>query len=318
MRRIFITLAAAFSLGTAAVSAELANGIKAIVHDSVITYEDVESLTAQTADVLARQFRSKPDELEKKINEVRSENLEKLMDRQLILHEFKTAGYSLPESVIDDAVHDRIKSRFGDRMTLTKTLQAQGMTYEKYRQQVREQYIIEALRNKNISSEILISPYKVEQFYEAHKEDFKVEDAVKLRMIVLNKVKGENEPQARKLAEEILVKLKEGASFAEMATVYSQGSQRNQGGDWGWVERSVLRKELADAAFALKPGERSGVIETPEACYLMLVEEVKTAHYKSLPEVREQIERNLLLEERNRLERQWVDRMKKKTFVRYF
>ena len=57
-----------------------------------------------------------------------------------------------------------------------------------------------------------------------------------------------------------------------MASVYSQGSQHNQGGDWGWVERSVFRKELADVAFTLKPGQVSDVIDTPQACYLMLVE----------------------------------------------
>ena len=58
-----------------------------------------------------------------------------------------------------------------------------------------------------------------------------------------------------------------------MASVYSEGSQKSQGGDWGWVERSVLRKDLADAAFALKPGQVSDVIDTPESVYLMLVED---------------------------------------------
>ena len=55
-------------------------------------------------------------------------------------------------------------------------------------------------------------------------------------MIVL-KCSGESEvAQTEKLAEEILTKLKEGATFAEMATIYSEGSQRNQGGDLGWWE----------------------------------------------------------------------------------
>ncbi|HWH71021.1 MAG TPA: peptidylprolyl isomerase [Candidatus Sulfotelmatobacter sp.] len=311
-------LAGLIVAGAFQVRAELANGIKAIVHDSVITYEDVESLTGQTADVLARQYRNQPQTFEKKMNDMREENLQKLMDRQLILHEFKTAGYTLPESVIDDVVQERIRSRFGDRVTLTKTLQAQGMTYEKFREQVREQFIVEALRSKNISSEIIISPHKVEAYYLAHRDGFKVEEEVKLRMIVLNKGSETNAPTVRKLADEILCKLKEGAAFAEMATIYSQGSQRNQGGDWGWVEKSVLRKELADVAFGLKPGELSGIIETPESYYLMRVEDARTAHFRSLGEVRDQIERNLLLEERNRLEKQWIERLKKKTFVRYF
>ena len=103
-----------------------------------------------------------------------------------------------------------------------------------------------------------------------------------------------------------------------MASIYSQGSQRGQGGDWGWVERSVLRKELAEVAFSLKPGERSSVIETPQACYIMLVEETKPAHVKPLNEIREEIEKSLLVAERSRLAAQYIDKLKQKTFIRYF
>jgi parvulin-like peptidyl-prolyl isomerase len=320
MKAVCAILVGAVALGGSVVRAraELVNAIEAVVHDSVITRDEVEILNEQTLDVLGRQFRSQPEVFQKKMIEMRRENLDKLTDRQLILHDFKTAGYSLPESVIDELVQERIKSRYGDRMKLIKTLEAEGMTYEKFRQQVRENFIVEALRSKNIAQEIIISPHKVEVYYLAHRDDFKVEDEVKLRMIVLNKSGGTNSPQTTKLAEEILAKIKEGASFEEMAKLYSQGSQRSQGGEWDWVERSVLRKELADVAFSLKPGERSGVIETPEACYLMLVEDTRLAHARPLTEVRAQIEKTLLLAEQKRLEKQWIDRLRKKTFVRYF
>ena len=86
----------------------------------------------------------------------------------------------------------------------------------------------------------------------------------------------------------------------------------------GWVERSVLRKELAEVAFMLKPGQRSGVIETDDFCYLLQLEDVRPAHFKPLSEVREQIERNLQIEERARIEKQWLDKLRKKTFVRYY
>jgi peptidyl-prolyl cis-trans isomerase SurA len=313
-----ISITAAMVAVAVNVQAELANGIKAVVHDSVITYLDVEDLTAQTAEVLRRQYRTQPEEFAKKMDEARGENLEKLLSRELILQDFKTAGYNLPESVIEELVQERIHAKYGDRATLTKTLQAEGITYEKFRQQVREQFIVEALRQKNISAEIIISPHKIETYYLAHSDDFKVEDEVKLRMIVLEKSSDPGAASAKGLAQEILGKLKEGATFAEMATIHSSGSKAKQGGDWGWVERSVLRKELADIAFTLKAGELSGVIETPEACYLMLVEDTRSSHTKSLGEMREQIEKNLLLEERNRLEKQWIDKLKKKTFFRYF
>lgn len=295
---------------------QLADGIKVIVHDSLVTYQQVEEYTAPLIDDLRRQYRNDPQGFQKRLYQVLDENTEVLVQREMILHEFETAGYNLPESVIDDYVQQRIRSRYGNRATLTKTLQAEGITFEKWRKQIRDQFIVEQMRLKNVSDAVMISPHKIEVYYVNHTNDFKVEEQVKLRMIVLNKSSTEPD-QARKLAEEILGKLNEGASFAEMASVYSD-SRRSQSGAWDWVERTVLRKDLADAAFSLDRGERSGVIEASEACYLMLVEDKRPAHIKPLNDVREDIEKILLARERDRLQKQWNDRLKKKTFVRYF
>jgi hypothetical protein len=187
-------------------------------------------------------------------------------------------------------------------------------------------------------------------------------------MIVL-RCPGDSEvAKTEKLAEDILTKLKEGATFAEMATIHSEGSQRNQGGDLGWWEPSRLNKSLADTAASLQAGQHSGVMsrsagddywvcqysngvatvgrhyvadttlkkETmveerriedasavtnlppPMEFYLMLVEDKRPERFKPLTEVRGQIEKDLLAQERNRLEKQWVDRLKKKTFWRVF
>ncbi len=298
--------------------AGLVDGIQAVVHDAVITYNEVSTLNQQTAESLFRLYGNQPDVLEAKMNQTRVDNLETLVDWQLILPEFKTAGYSLPESVLDDLVQERIRSRYRDRVTLTKTLQEQGLTYEDFRKHVREQFIVEQLRLKNISQEIIISPHKVEAYYAAHRDDYKVEDQVKLRMIVLDHGAGTDPVQRRKLAEEILGQLGEGASFAQMASVYSQEARRSQGGEWPWEDKSALRKELSAVAFTLKPGQRSGVIETPEACYIMEVEDARTARVKPLGEVRDQIEKELLTGEKDRLEKQWIEKLKKKTFIRTF
>ena len=157
----------------------------------------------------------------------------------------------------------------------------------------------------------------METYYLAHQDDFKVEDEIKLRMIVLNKTSADD-TNTVKLAREIRAQIKAGAAFADMATVYSQDAQRSQGGDQGWIERSVPRKELADAAFALQPGQVSDVIETPDTCYLLLVEQKRPAHVKPLNEVRDEIEKNLRAQEQARLEKQWIDHLKAKTFILYF
>jgi parvulin-like peptidyl-prolyl isomerase len=305
-----------FVVSALSAQAELANAIRAIVNDSVITFHEVESLNQQTADLVVRKYSNSRSLLETKLTEMQNENLDKLVEQQLILREFKTAGYSLPESVIDDLVQETIKADFNDRATLTKTLEARGMSYEKFRQQIRERFIVEQLRLKNISQEIIISPHKIEKYYVDHREEFKEEDQVKLRRITLNKSSDPKDPNATKMAEEILQRLKDGASFAELASMYSKGSAESREGVWYY--RTALRRELAEAAFALNPGQYSGVIETPGECYLLIVDEVNKSHYKPLTEVRTVIEKNLRLEERNRLEKQWIDRLKKKTFVQYF
>ena len=68
----------------------------------------------------------------------------------------------------------------------------------------------------------------------------------------------------------------------------------------------------------LKKGEFSDVVDTANACYVILLEESHPSHVKALSEVRTDIEKDLLSQERARLEKQWIERLKKKTFFRYF
>lgn len=314
----FIATFCAALLAQAAPAPEsrMINGIAAVVFDAVITQEDIVRQVAQLEDTLRARYATKPDVLEQKLKELWQERLEELVERQMILYEFKKAGYSFPESMIDDKIKELIRERFGDRLALTKTLQKEGTTYESFRTQFRDQWIVEQMRLKNISSEILISPYKIEKYYQAHKDEYKVGDQVKLRMIYLDKSK--HGATTRKLADEILGKLKEGASFADMASVYSDSAQRREGGDYGWRERSFLRDDLANAAFALKPGERSEVLETKDDCHIMMVEEAKPAYTRPISEVRAEVEKTLKQQEQARLHKNWMDKLKAKSFVLYY
>jgi peptidyl-prolyl cis-trans isomerase SurA len=357
---------------------ELVNGINAVVHDSVVTLGEVDIMTLPAQEVLVRQYRSQPEVYLKKLSDARSDSLEQLLERQLILCDFKATFNQADRQAIidkeinkevDQEVEAEIRARYsGNRMTLIQTLQAQGITLERHRQQIRDRIIISWLRQKNISSELIVSPHRVEVYYQAHREEFKVQEEVKLRMIVL-KSPGDNEAsRTEQLTEDILTKLKEGATFTEMATIHSEGSQRGQGGDLGWQEVARLSKHLGDTAASLQAGQHSGVLSRstgddywvlqydkgaptlgrhyvadttlkkenmveerrfenssavtnlppPMEFFLMLVEDKHPQRFKTLVEVREQIEKDLLAQERTRVEKQWVDKLKKKTFVRVF
>jgi parvulin-like peptidyl-prolyl isomerase len=315
--RVSSLIGLGLGLSVAAAPGQVINGIKALVSDAVITEYEVRQATVPAADLLFRQYRNDTATLNQKYAAALNDNLNQLMERQLILHEYTQAGYNLPESIIDETIQSRIRERWGDRRTLTKSLQAEGRTYESYRRQMRDQIVIDAMRSQFLGKDPFISPRQIEAYYEENLKDYALEEQVRLSMIVLNKTGGTNDP-APALAQELLEKIRQGESFGDLAATYSEGSQRAQRGDWGWVDRSVLREDLADVAFRLKPGEVSEVIDTEQACYIMRVEEVKAQHYKPLREVQGDIERTLQAQRRNERQTGWVDRLKRKTFIRYF
>src|ERR1051325_1517349 len=185
MKSIFKVLGAAFLACALNAKGQLVDGIKVVVDDSLVTHVDVDldMLGRGAVDSLQRQYSREPDIFQKKLSEAEGDSLQRLLDRQLILHEFKSL--KVPETILDSEVdkeiQNEIQSRYGDRMTLMKTLQAEGITYEAHRKQIRERIIISFLTHKNVSSEVIISPHKVEAFYMSHTNDFQMEDQVKLR-----------------------------------------------------------------------------------------------------------------------------------------
>ena len=211
--------------------AELENGLKAVVNDSIVTVFQVRQDTFMLGNELVRQYGSQPALLQQKYEEAERDSLEKELEQQLILQDFKTSGYTLPESVIDEVVQKEIRARFGDEATLIKTLQAQGITKERWRQQARDRFIVSQLQAKNVYQESVISPHKIELYYQQHKSAYTVEEQVKLRMIVLTNAPDGKIAARLPLAEDILTKLKEGTPFSEMAAEYlrrhpAQGGRR--------------------------------------------------------------------------------------------
>ncbi|HEY6170151.1 MAG TPA: peptidyl-prolyl cis-trans isomerase [Verrucomicrobiae bacterium] len=296
----------------------IANAIAVIVNDAIVTYSDIEQFIAPAVEVLRRTYSRDRKQLDEQLDKAFQDGTEQLVERQLILGDWKTGGFNLPEKILEEEVNDRIKERYGDRLKLAQSLHSEGMTLEAFRNQIRDDFIVNILRAKNAGSQqIIISPQKIESYYVENKDKFQAPDRVKLRIIAITQ-KPALPGSAKKLLEEIRGKIKEGTSFAEMASLYSEDSYRGQGGERSWEERSGLRAEIADVAFKLKAGELSEIIETPDTCYLVLAEQVSTAHIQPLSEVRDLIERELLTKERTRLQKKYIEKLKAKSFVRYF
>jgi parvulin-like peptidyl-prolyl isomerase len=305
----------------AARSEQLATAVAVVVEDSVITSGEIHDAVRQAQPLLQIKYGSDTAALRQDLAKVQDETIEQMVEDKLILHDFFANPYrtNALEDYVNKELEDRIRrDYYGDESRLVRSLHEKGLTFESFRQMLRERLIIETMLYQNSSHprKILISPLKIDEYYKSHTNKYVMEDQVKLRMIMLTNWNGAD--SAKKVAREILAKLDAGVPFAEMASVYSSGSQRADGGDCGWVNRTYFRPEISSNAFSLKPGQHSDIIELPDACCLIMVEEAKGAHIKPLTEVRNDIEMTLRNDENVRLKKLWIERLKRKSFINYY
>ncbi len=116
------------------------------------------------------------------------------------------------------------------------------------------------------------------KFYDANPQAFQVPEEVRASHILIQPVKPNPDPnqakaQAKAKAEELLKKVKEGADFAAVAKENSDCPSKVQGGDLGLFPRGKMVKPFEDAAFALKVGEVSNLVETPFGYHIIKVTE---------------------------------------------
>jgi parvulin-like peptidyl-prolyl isomerase len=260
------------------------------------------------------------EELVKRIKEAREAALQDLIDRQLIIQAFKKENFQVPDHFIEDRMHDIIRTDFGgDRNTFIKTLEAQNYTMGEFKKMETEKMIVQAMRARNIKFDLIASPVKVEEYYKTHRDEFTSKEQIKLRLIMVPSHASDGEAAAqRAMAEEIFTKLVNGAEFERMAQLYSEDSTRENGGDWGWVERKTLAGPLEKAAFALEPGKISNIIEFSGNYYILKVEDKHGGETRSLEQARTDIEKKLMHDEAQRLQERWIASLRSKAYIKTF
>jgi peptidyl-prolyl cis-trans isomerase SurA len=302
--------------------AEIIDGVAAIVNNDVITISQVRELVGTRERVIREAYKG-PD-LAERIKEMRLAALKDLIDRQLIIQEFKKMqekGANIPDYVIEDRVQGIIRQEFGgDRAAFIRTLQAQGYTVTRFKEIEKEKIIVQAMRQAKLTDNVVVSPAQVQAFYDKNKSEFTIPDQVKLRMIILREENANDvgrDANKAQTAEEIRQKLVEGADFNRMAQMYSEDeATRDLGGDWGWVERNTLNEDLTKAAFSMKAGGISPVLQLGDSYYILNVEARKNATVKSISETREAIEQNIMQQERMKSQQRWLDTLRQKAFIK--
>ncbi|MFZ2655543.1 MAG: peptidylprolyl isomerase [Victivallales bacterium] len=200
--------------------------------------------------------------------------------------EFKNVTAQIPADQLDD------------------TLSKQGMTPAMIKDKIGIGLAIQKWIDDKIAVDIKVSDDEAEKYYRENQERFKKpegvhafhilfkpeeiapEAAAKMSPEEKTKAEADANAVARKKAEDILAKLKQGGDFAKLAAENSACPSKEKGGDLGTFEKGKMSEEFEKAAFALKPGELSGIVETEYGFHIIKVTEKIQPDYIPFTEVK--------------------------------
>lgn len=158
-----------------------------------------------------------------------------------------------------------------------------------------------------------VSMNEVKAFYDANMEQWRLDEQVNLRHILLSTEgkSGEQKQELRKKAEGLLAQLKSGADFAKLARENSTDqASAKEGGELGWIFRGQTEPAFEQAAFALKPGGISDVVETVYGFHIIKSEGYEPAKVRTLDTVRDEIAGQLTRQRAMDLMQQTADRLR--------
>ena len=247
--------------------------------------------------------------------------LDTQIDQALIISAYEKSGTELPEQYVKAEIEGIIQSRYaGDEAAFEEALALQRKTRAEYTKDVRDQLVIRVMRNEEVTRRARVTPKQIREYYDAHSDEFMVPSSVKYSAIILNKGTTAEEQQVKLTeAQNLQTKLVEGADFAKTAQAVSEGSQAAEGGSFPWIPLEESKPEtLRDALDLLPVGAISPVIDAGTLLYIVKMEGRREAGVLAFEEVREELEHYLKLQEQDRLFNQWIERLKKDSYVKIY
>lgn len=318
--RFLPCLAALLCLAAPAFPQSSSNGIAAVVNGNIITKSEVRDAVNAQEQMMRLEYQNDPAALQKELANLRATALDSLIDRELVLAEFKRMGAAIKSQWVDDDINSIVRESFkGDREAFVKELASTGMTLKKFRELREKMMIVQAMRGRQAAEQPPATPAEVEAFYKKNLAKWRSGDMIKISTITIAKFSGEagaTPESQKKLAREIRTKLLKGADFATTAKTYSQDSHAEDGGAWDWMARDQMKPSIANVAFDLKTGGLSEVIDDEAAYIIIACDAVKYGNSKPMSEVRDEIERAVSAEKSKAILDKWMDGLRKRAVIK--
>ena len=163
---------------------------------------------------------------------------------------------------------------------------------------ITDNYLATEYLKGEVVNNVTVSDKDIKTYYDEHPDEFKIPEMVRTRHILIRVDAGaseEDKQKAKEKAEDILNKINSGEDFSKLASEFSEDTMtKSKGGDLGFISRGRLVEPFEDAAFALKPGEVSDIVETQFGYHIIKVEEKKEAGVEPYDSVKDTIKQQLI------------------------
>jgi len=225
-------------------------------------------------------------------NRMRPQMVDMMVDQHLVLTRAKAKNITVSDADLDAKIDEIAKQNKITLDDIKADLAKSEMTMEEFREQMRVNVTLEKLLAAEMAGKVeAVDDAAAKKYYDENPDRFKQQEQVRASHILI-KTEGLDEAgkaEAKTKIEDILKKVKEGGDFAELAKTHSGCPSSAQGGDLGYFERGRMVPEFSDAAFAMKVGEISNVVQTTFGYHIIKVTDHKAGGSQSFDEVKEGI-----------------------------
>ncbi|MGH9547000.1 MAG: peptidylprolyl isomerase [Terriglobales bacterium] len=265
-----------------------------------------------------------PANVDKIVAERDKDVLRDLIDQQLLLEKGKDLGITADTEVIKRLDEMRKEMHLDSMEDLEKAAQSQGISFEDFKQNLKNQIITQQVISKEVGSRMSVSKEELQAFYDAHKSQMEQPEQIRLSELLVSTEKKGKDPAAddaqelaaaKVKADDLLAQIRKGAAFDEVAKKNSDGPTAAQGGDLGYFKRGTLAKELEDKTFAMKPGEVSDVIQTKQGFVILKVTEHQQAGVPPLSEIEPKVQDAIYMQKLQPALRAYLQKLREDAYI---
>jgi peptidyl-prolyl cis-trans isomerase C len=244
--------------------------------------------------------------------------LDNMIGYRLIIQEAKARKIAVPDAELDAQVA-QIRAQFPSEAQFQQALTAQKTTLEAVRSDTRDEMSAEKLVESAIADKVAVKPETVTDFYQKNQDKFQQGPRVRASHILIGipqNADAATKQQAKAKAEALLKDLKSGKDFAATAKANSQDpGSAPSGGDLGYFEQGQMVPPFEQAAFALKTGEMSEIVETQFGYHIIKLADKQDSRVVPLDEAKQQIEQYLTEQNRHAQTELFVNGLKAKAKI---